>query len=79
MDGLTPKLPLGYDSAGGYINIDNYKDLVRQNFKMLVLTIPGERVMMPEFGVGLKKYLFEANTQKTRSNISSKIYEQVRT
>ena len=45
---------------------------------MLVLTIPGERIMDPNFGVGLRKYLFELNNTTTYSAISSKILGQVR-
>ena len=32
--------------------------------------------MDPEFGVGIKKYLFEQNTFSTRSDISSQIRRQ---
>jgi phage baseplate assembly protein W len=52
--------------------------VIKQNLKMLVLTIPGERVMEPNYGVGLKTYLFENFTNTTASRISSKIREQVR-
>jgi len=55
----APKLPLKRDSKTGYSMLDNLKDVVKQNFKMLILTIPGERVMNPEFGVGLYRFLFE--------------------
>jgi hypothetical protein len=43
---------------------------------MLILTIPGERIMDPNFGVGLRRYLFELNGSNTYSAISSKINEQ---
>jgi phage baseplate assembly protein W len=55
----------------------NFEDLARQNLKMLILTIPGERIMDPNFGVGLRRYLFELNGSNTYSAISSKINEQV--
>mgnify|MGYP003354002300 CR=1 FL=1 len=32
---------------------------MKQNFKILLLTNPGERVHFPKFGVGLRNYLFE--------------------
>ena len=44
---------------------------------MLILTVPGERIMDPSFGVGLKRYLFEYNGPETYSNISAKIHQQV--
>ena len=44
---------------------------------MLILTNPGERVMEPQFGVGMKRYLFQNFSQTTNSEISAKIREQV--
>ena len=35
------------------------EDLVKQNLKNILLTIPGERAMDPDFGVGFSTYLFE--------------------
>ena len=45
---------------------------------MLVLTDPGERVMEPDFGVGIRQYLFQNFTQSTYSEIDTRIREQVR-
>ena len=59
---LTPRLPLLLDkSQPGFQLIDEteIKDLIRQNLKMILLTNPGERVMLPEFGVGIMGLLFE--------------------
>ena len=47
-----------------------------QNLKMLLLTNPGERMMDPFFGVGIRKFLFEQGTSVVYGNLSSKIYEQ---
>lgn len=55
----SPKLPLKRGSKNGYELHDNLKDVVKQNFKMLVLTVPGERIWNPDFGVGLYQFLFE--------------------
>ena len=78
MAGLSPKLPLRRDFTDGYALNKNFRDLVKQNFKMLLLTIPGERMMMPKFGVGLKRYLFELNTQANSNIIQTEISTQVR-
>lgn len=56
----TPQLPLSRGKSFDYEYIDTTIDLVRQNFKNLLLTSPGERVMDPEFGVGTRRYLFES-------------------
>jgi len=55
------------------------KQMTRQNLKMIILTSPGERIMHPKFGVGLRRYLFMNNTSRTLSDISRKIEQQVRT
>jgi hypothetical protein len=53
-----------------------FTKLVRQNLKMLLLTVPGERVMDPEFGVGLKTYLFQNFHEGTLAEIDAKVREQ---
>jgi phage baseplate assembly protein W len=77
MAGLSVKLPLSRDPDDGVALNKDFKDLVRQNLTMILLTIPGERMMLPEFGVGLKNYLFELDTMALRSEIGSKIRSQV--
>jgi phage baseplate assembly protein W len=51
--------------------------MVNQNLKMLILTNPGERVMEPEFGVGIKQFLFESFSSDVYARIDNKIREQV--
>ena len=73
---LSPKLPLTYDEQQGYRMNTGFVELVVQNLKMLILTIPGERIMEPDFGVGLKTFLFEQNVSKVHGTISAKIKRQ---
>ena len=40
-------------------------EVVRQNFKNLVLTSPGERIMLPDFGAGLRRLLFDQQGKQT--------------
>ena len=76
--GLSVALPLTIDSVFGPYNLNTTFDrLATQNLKMLVLTIPGERMMDPAFGVGLRQYLFEFNGQDTYAQIASAIQQQV--
>jgi len=56
---LGVRLPITRNSIHGYTMIDDINTLIRQNLKMLILTNPGERVMIPDFGVGIRTYLFE--------------------
>jgi phage baseplate assembly protein W len=47
--------------------------LVRQSILLILDTEPGERVMRPEFGCGLSRYLMEPNTPATRAAIAREI------
>tara|TARA_Y100000592_G_scaffold30536_2_gene48647 strand:+ start:50159 stop:50527 length:369 start_codon:yes stop_codon:yes gene_type:complete len=76
MASLAPKLPLTLDSGDGYTSIKRLKDLIKQNFKMLILTNPGERVMNPDFGVGIRQFLFENFESDVYARIDTKIREQ---
>lgn len=77
MSSISPSLPLSLDEQDGYRMNKTLVKAIQQNVKMLLLTVPGERVMDPEFGVGLKTYLFEFNNPGTYAAIRAKINEQV--
>ena len=78
MSGLTPRLPLVVDEIDGIKLIKEYKTLVQQNLKNLLLTIPGERVMDADFGVGLKRFLFEMDNALLKGRIRGRISSQVK-
>ena len=77
MKAIGPTLPLFRDEKfGNFSLIDNYADEVKQNFKILILTAPGERMMIPDFGVGMRHFLFEPISQsmpKIRQRINSQV------
>ena len=77
MASYSVALPLELDDGDGFTMIKSIKKLVRQNLKMLLLTDPGERVMEPDFGVGMKRFLFENYGSGVEAQIDSKIREQV--
>ena len=74
--GISVKLPLSVGDFGYNLN-ENYTDAIKQNFKNLLLTNPGERVMDLNFGVGLRRILFEPDSTSTRLDIYSSINKQV--
>ena len=78
MPAFSPKLPLERDQIYGYAMNENLKDMVTQNLKMLLLTSPGERVMDPSFGAGLRHYLFEMKSEGVDVDIRGAIYQQVK-
>jgi len=62
MQGIGPELPLQPSiKHGAYSLLTTYREEVKQNFKNLILTSPGEKVMNPDFGVGMRHFLFEPN------------------
>tara|TARA_Y100001938_G_C7984412_1_gene376139 strand:+ start:146 stop:529 length:384 start_codon:yes stop_codon:yes gene_type:complete len=79
MSGISVKLPLSLDNQLGPYKLNKtLKDSIKQNFKNLILTNPGERIMDINFGVGLSRFLFENNTPALRQDISAKVHEQVK-
>jgi len=79
MYGISPKLPLIVDDLDGHYGLTKtIREAVKQNFKNLMLTSPGERVMDQEFGVGLRSYLFENFTIEVGENIKYRIYNQTK-
>lgn len=76
---LSVSLPITKDSADGFSMNYGIKETLKQNFIMLLLTNPGERVMEPNFGVGIKQFLFTNMSTDYRPSIIAKINSQVKT
>jgi uncharacterized protein len=79
-EGLSVALPLRIDPIDGAYGLNKtLTQVAAQNLRMVILTSPGERMMFPEFGVGIRRYLFEQNTTSTLGVIRSRIEQQVST
>jgi phage baseplate assembly protein W len=76
MSGISVSLPITRDRQDGFELLKDYNDVATQNLKMLVLTMPGERIMDPEFGVGARRFLFEQMTQETFERFKSSLLQQ---
>lgn len=65
-DFLHPNAPTGLEiSAGGGIRMVSEDLSVRQAILMLLTTVPGERVMRPDYGCSLDKLAFMPNDATT--------------
>jgi len=64
-------------SINGYFSTSADKKLVKENMKQILLTNPGERICLPDFGVGLRRYLFEMNDEQLATVIREKIVQQI--
>jgi len=74
--GTGPGFPLRPDLTGRaripYVRGDG---LLRQSIGTILDTEPGERVMLPTFGCGLRRYLMQPNTTATRTAMAEDIHE----
>lgn len=71
--------PFRDDSLKNYflqMNKNSY-DAIKSDLLHLLLTTPGERLYLPDFGTNLRKYLFEPNDNKVRDDIKTEIQTAV--
>jgi len=77
MAGYSPILPLQNPAEKDtYQYITDVRNLVKQNVKTILMTSPGERIWDPDFGVGVRNYLFEYATSDIKRELTGKIKEQ---
>tara|TARA_R100000808_G_C2155205_1_gene167097 strand:+ start:3624 stop:3989 length:366 start_codon:yes stop_codon:yes gene_type:complete len=76
MASIGVRLPLQYDSSNGFGMLKTLPGMVKQNFKMLLFTIPGERIMQPNFGVGVLTYLMSNFSEDAMPLLRERIYSQ---
>jgi uncharacterized protein len=67
--GTGTPFPFAPSAASGAISTVSGTDKVLQSIQLILDTEPGERLMRPAFGCGLRRYLMEANTVATRALI----------
>ena len=78
MSGLAARLPLqASPEDGAYDLLTSIEEVAAQNIKMVVFTNPGERIMDPAFGVGIKRFLFRQNAYETHDVLRTRIREQI--
>lgn len=59
--------PLRPDERSGKLRYESGPEKVRQAIRLILDTEPGERIMRPTFGCGLRRYLMKPNTTATRT------------
>ena len=75
--GLDAALPLREDNEDLFYKLHkNLKDNIKQNIRMLMYTSPGERDMVPNYGIGIRNYLFEQTPER---EIRQRIKQQTST
>jgi hypothetical protein len=69
MLGRGPGFPLAPDPARGALPTRAGAAKVRESIELILGTEPGERLMRPDFGCGLRRFLMEPNTVATRARL----------
>lgn len=77
MASISVRLPVTLDDTDGFGMITSVTDMIKQNLMMLLLTNPGERSMIPLYGVGITQYLFQNFSENVYADIDKKIRQQV--
>ena len=74
---ITPKIPLSLNDTELYESTEDVKEVTRFHIKNIVLTNPGEKISDPDFGVGIRRYLFESFTPATIGDINYRVRSQI--
>jgi len=69
------RFPFTPPETGGALPSIDGMDRIRQSIEIVLATEPGERVMMPEFGCGLRRFLMSPNAVATRTAIQDEVTE----
>lgn len=77
MAGYAPVVPMSRDPNDGFSLLSTLKQVAIQNVRMVLYTEPGERVGDLDFGVGLRRYLFEQNILSTHEQLKLRIRNQL--
>jgi phage baseplate assembly protein W len=80
MKAINIKFPLVDDVEKNVLFKQNFvtKDALVSNLLLLLLTEEGERFYMSDYGINLKKYIFQPNDAITESEITEEIRERVK-
>jgi phage baseplate assembly protein W len=65
-------------SADGRIAWSDGEGNVREAMRVILMTAPGERLRLPEFGAGLGRFLFEPNTLSTHTQMRQVIADALK-
>lgn len=74
-----PRWPLKKGNEDVFEMYDDVKDQISYYLKCLLLTSPGENLSDPNYGVGLRRFIFEQNIGSVRDSIASTISSQIST
>lgn len=65
--------PVEIDEVTGRFRMSSEEENIRQSIELILMTGRGERVMKPEFGCGLKQYIYETMDYGTITEIEREV------
>ena len=71
------KFPLEITNNNAGYELAEIKETVRFNIKNILLTNPGERVFIPDFGVGIQALIFENARTSNLEAIRDRVIDQI--
>ena len=71
--------PPGGIAGQPYFNKATNNFLIKGQLTQLLLTNPGERVMLPDYGVAARQYLFEPLTEDLASDLADEVITAINT
>ncbi len=72
-----PKWPLKSGNADTFEMYETVEQQIGFYLKNLLLTSPGENISDPNYGVGIRRFIFEQNVDSVRSSIESEVLSQI--
>ena len=79
MNSINIKFPLEDDKVtNGLFEMNNVtKDALTSNLVLLLLTEKGQRYYQPDYGINIRKYIFEPNDGISQSDVEQEIRDTV--
>ncbi len=74
--GRSMAFPPRLDGAGRMAWSEGAEN-IRESIRLILTTEPGERLMLPGFGAGLQRFLFEPNTVTTHRRIEEAVVQSL--
>lgn len=74
--GVGLAFPPAADAHGAVATVA-YEEDIRQSIRIILSTNPGERVMRPDFGAGLRDFVFEPVDQSIAHRLQTRVQESL--
>lgn len=68
------KFPVEVDEATGRIKTSRYEEDIAEAIRIIIMTGKGERMMRPEFGCGLRKFVFAGLDYNTAAQMRTAVH-----